>query len=141
MLVVKLPKGKPPFIGILFDDKFKAEDSNSDLINNHKDKTFRIIFEFIRDHVNVRLVCDDALIIISYTHQLYDMEKLKNWFYLTRDCKHYNFSQIYEEGGSWKVAKTFKTHKLFVLKVEKYQVFTSEYKSSVNGVTGKWAEW
>jgi|LakMenEpi03Aug12_release.lakeMendotaPanAssembly.Ray.scaffolds.fasta_scaffold459827_1 hypothetical protein len=140
-LVVKLPKGKKPFIGIIFSRSYDAEKSNLDLMTNHWDKVFRIEFIFEGQSANVKLICDDELIVRTYAHAGFDADKLRSWFYLTKDCKDFNFSQLYIQDGQEKVAKDFSSQKWFVLKVSGYKIISSEEKPRSIGVKGTWKEW
>lgn len=121
-LVVKLPKGKPPFIGVLFEDNLIAARMNQDLILNFKNCNYQIAFEFISDKVNLRLVCEDPLIVRFYNNLEYDPVKVKNWFQHTNNSKLFNFSHIVEEYGEIKLARTFTGAKNIILKINKYSV-------------------
>jgi hypothetical protein len=140
-LVVKLPKGKKPFVGILFSKSFDAEKSNIDLMISHWNKTYRLEFIFEGQYVNVKLICDDEVIVRTYGHATYEADKLRSWFYLTKDCKDFNFSQLYIQNGQEKVAKEFASQKWFVLKVNGYKIITIDEKPKSLGVTGTWKEW
>ena len=140
-LVVKLPKGKKPFVGVLFTRPFDAEKSNIDLVLNYRDKVFRLEFVFEGQYVNVKLICEDELIVRTYGNASFDADKLRNWFYLTKECKDFNFSQLYIKDGQEKVAKEFTTQKWFVLKVSGYKVISNEDKPKSLGVIGTWKDW
>ncbi|MBC7694972.1 MAG: hypothetical protein H7141_05930 [Burkholderiales bacterium] len=125
-LVVKLPKDKPPFIGIVFDHESDAEKVNQNLITDHKYADYRIVFEFISDWVNVKLISNSIPAVKFYNKLSYDKEKLIAWFYITKNMKGFNFSQLYVYGNKECVAKTIAKQKLFVLKVDSYEVHTGE---------------
>lgn len=140
-LVVKLSKGKKPFIGILFTRSFDAEKCNNDLMLNYRNTVFRIEFIFEGQYVNVKLICEDELIVRTYAHASFEADKLRNWFYLTKECKDFNFSQLYIKDGKETVVKEFTSQKWFVLKVSGYKVISNEDKPKSIGVTGTWKEW
>ena len=124
-LVVKLPKGKLPFIGILLPkNNLDSQKFNQDLILDYKYASYRIVFEFIRSHVNIKLISDESLIVRFYNKLEYNPEKLRAWFYLTNNAKEFNFSQIVLENGKEVVQRTYERKVLFVLKVNKYEIAT-----------------
>lgn len=116
-LVVKLPKDKPPFIGIVFDRSAEAEKTNQELVHDHKYADYRIVFEFIRDWVNVKLISNSIPAVKFYTKLTYDKDKVIAWFYITKNMKGFNFSHVYIHNNKECVAKTDAKQKLFVLKV------------------------
>jgi hypothetical protein len=67
-LIVKLPKGKPPFIGILFSTETEANTLNQELVNDFKYRPYRIILEPLRDFINLRLVCEEIVVVKFYNH-------------------------------------------------------------------------
>jgi hypothetical protein len=140
-LVVKLPKGKKPFVGIQFTRSFDAEKSNIDLMTKYWDKVFRIEFIFEGQYVNLKLICDDELIVRTYALAGFDADKLRSWFYLTKDRKDFNFSQLYIHNGQETVVKEFTSQKWFVLEANGYKIISNEEKPKSIGVTGTWKEW
>lgn len=123
-LVVKMPEGKPPLIGIEFKDFLESNALNDDLVELHKYAVFRVVFEFQPKWLNVKLICQEALIIRHYTHVKYDdLEKLKVWLYLTKKHNQFNFCHFYVENGKEKLVKTYKKKMSFLLSVAKYDYF------------------
>lgn len=122
-LIVKLPKGKKPFIGILFNDSLESQILNADLVNIFSHISYSIKFNFEAEHVNVQLIGEEEPIIRSYNNLSYDADRLKNWFLLTKNVRDFNFSQIHLNKISQEtVALVIKTQKLFILKVNGYQI-------------------
>ena len=89
----------------------------------------------------MKLICEDELIVRTYGNASFDADKLRNWFYLTKECKDFNFSQLYIKDGQEKVVKEFTTQKWFVLKVSGYKIISNEDKPKSLGVIGTWKDW
>ena len=125
-LIVKLPPNKLPFIGIVFEHSGDAEKINQELITDYKYADYRIVFEFIRDWVNVKLISNSIPAVKFYNKLSYDKSKLIAWFYITKNMKGFNFSHLYIYQNKECVAKIPVKQKLFVLKVDSYEVYTGE---------------
>jgi hypothetical protein len=121
-LVVKLPKDKLPFIGLVFGSSYQATQTNEDLILDHKEDLYRLIFEFNGTVLNLKLICDEKVIIRTYRNVEYDKEKLKSWVQITRKARELNFGHIYMQHNKEIVVKNYKNRKLFVLKLHKYEI-------------------
>ena len=125
-LIVKLPKDKLPFIGIQFPYSYEAGKTNQDLVTNHKHIQYKMILEFVKDKVNVKLVSQEHMIARCYNSLEYEKEKLKKWFYLTKGAKVFNFSHTIVEGGKELVAKTILQPQHFILKLNQCEIIGSE---------------
>ena len=125
-LVLKLPKGKPPFIGILFQSATEAEKLNSDLVVDHRYLNYKIIFEIIADHLNIRLICEELVTVRFYNHVVYDPEKLKSWLYVLKTGKttSVNFSHLILKDNKHTLVKAYQQKIYFVLKVANCKVLT-----------------
>lgn len=121
-LVVKLPKDKPPFLGLVFPSSYAANQTNEDLILDHKEEVYRMIFEFNGTVLNLKLICDEKVIIRTYRNVDYEKEKLKNWVLITRKANSFNFGHIYMQSNKEVVVKNYKNRKLFVLRFDKYEI-------------------
>lgn len=124
LLVVKLPKDKPPFIGIKFEHEFEAEKTNADLIDLYGDKPFRAVLE-LRQHLGiVKLFSEHYKIVKTYQYVGYeDVEKLRMWLKIIIHTppKIFNFGHIISNGHD-KLVKTFATRRNFVLQVHSCQL-------------------
>lgn len=125
-LVVKLPPNKPPFIGIVFPHISVAEKTNQELVIDHKYADYRIVFEFIRTWINVKLISNAIPAVKFYNKLTYDKEKVIAWLYITKNSTEFNFSHLHEPYGKEVVVKTLLKQKLFVLKMDGYEVHTGE---------------
>ena len=129
VLIVKLPKNKPPFIGIQFTFEHEAEKLNEDLVERFGKGTYKIVFEFLRPFTNIKLISEEHLLIRNYSHIAYeDTEKLKVWLKLTKDTppKYFNFGHVVLVNGQHKLVKTSNKKINFVLKVDSYQALSLE---------------
>ncbi|MEO6302655.1 MAG: hypothetical protein ABIP51_05745 [Bacteroidia bacterium] len=125
-LIVKLPKDKLPFVGIQFPYSYDAGKTNQDLVINFKHVSYKLVFEFVKNTVNVKLVSDENMIMRSYNGLEFDREKLKTWFYLTKDAKAFNFSHTVKESGKEMVVRTLQKPLLFILKLNKCEIINNE---------------
>lgn len=123
-LVFKLPKGKIPFIGVIFQNLYESATLNQDLVNSFKNSNYKIVMEQIKSEINLRLICEEHLLVRFYNGLKYDKMKLDAWLYLTQKSQQFNFSHLVKEGDKEIVVKTLKNQKLFVLKVENCHIIT-----------------
>lgn len=122
-LVLKLPNGKPPFIGIEFENSWQGERCNKDLILESRNEIYTLLIE-PTPRVNLRLVSDSKRICRFYDQVEYDKQKLKRWIELTRKAKLINFGHTYQEKSKDHICKVYVESKQvpFVLKLEWYMV-------------------
>ncbi len=126
-LIVKLPKDKLPFIGILYNSIYKAESENQDLVIDHKHLNYRVKFEFAGSGINLYLSSEDKLIQREYRNREYDPLKLKVWFQNTNKASNFNFSHLMDNYGQESVVRTLQNvNKLFLLKVNSYEIITED---------------
>jgi hypothetical protein len=117
-LVLKMPQGKPPFLGVVFDNVREACSLNQDLVNEHASSVYTISIEHSGIHVNIRLVCEDPHYIRVYKNVKCDPKKLENFMYLNRLAANFNFSHLLRDFDREIVVKTLGRYKLFVLKIQ-----------------------
>lgn len=118
-LVLKIPQGKPPFVGILFAVTHEAAALNADLVINHRHKNYKLIFEVVGTHLNLRLICEDLVTVRFYNHIKFSPEKLKSWLYIiySKKVTVINFGHITTVKDKHELVKTTPQSKNFVLKV------------------------
>lgn len=123
-LILKLPEGKPPFIGVLFDKAEEAELMNQDLVLQHKGRRFRIVLETLKQFVNLRLVCEEMVNVRFYNHLKYRPDELRSWLYIisANKASYVNFSQLCRQKEKLVVARTAQKNQQFVLKVQRCEV-------------------
>jgi hypothetical protein len=117
-LVLKMPQGKPPFLGIVFDNVREACTLNQDLVNEYAGSVYTISIESPGSEVNIRLVCENPHYIRVYRNVKCDPKKLENFMYLNRLSRGFNFSHLLRDFDREIVVKTLERYKLFVLKIQ-----------------------
>lgn len=90
-LVVKLPPGKPPFIGVTAN---YADLDIYDLVRKHKYAGYRIELDFHFGCVDLRLISDALVKLKSFTGLGYDVQQLKDWFEITKKAHSFNFGLV-----------------------------------------------
>jgi hypothetical protein len=131
-LILKLPKDKPPFIGILLsdsDNRSYPERLNEDLINEHKYAGYRLIFELNSGRLDLGFVSEEAHITRYYKELEFDGAQLALWVYSTRNSKQFNFGHVRLEWGRETIVKTWGKKTNFVLPVKGYEL-KGEFLSS-----------
>jgi hypothetical protein len=119
-LVLKLPSGKPPFIGILFDfnEELGAYNINKDLLLNPFKATFAIAFDPYGKETDLRMLCSNPLSIRFYRNLKYNPTALEGFLRSTRFIKQFNFSHLIRCDGKETVVRASPENKLFVIKID-----------------------
>jgi hypothetical protein len=118
-LVMKLPKDKPPYIGVVFTDDYAAASKNKTCANDHKDVFFSLlIIPKSRNRVDIKLIGESKG---EYTDVRCNVDALIRFLYMTRNVKQYNFGHVVLKGTEHVVAKTM-NKVLWVLKVNKIDI-------------------
>lgn len=133
-LVLKNPKDKPPFIGILFDDQstFSERQRNRDFIDDYKkgwvrrETEFNIQFETFTTHVNIQLFCSNPISIRVYEKVKYNPAKLEEWWRANRFIRIFNFGHIESNNNKHEVIKTEPKMNLFVLPLTRMTIKIGE---------------
>jgi hypothetical protein len=128
-LVVKLPLNKPPFIGIVFHHSSDAEQTHQDLVTVHNNVTYQVVFEFVGQLVNIKLISVHKVVSKHYEGVTFNAVELFHWMCHTSNTGSFNFGHLYELNGKEVVAKTSIGLKLFVIRVYEYEVLLSESSS------------
>lgn len=128
-LVVKIPKGKLPFLGVCYNIKLYNPRENEDLIRDPKYKGAEYILELevIRNKINLKLICEEHIIIRHYYSISFDGEELKRWRQLTKGKKEFNFGHVTRENEKdvimttpWRKPIVFRVTDLRILIPEDY---------------------
>src|ERR1700739_3329954 len=126
-LVFKHTTGKPPFIGIRFEDVSKAETLNVDLIQSYKTLEYFITIEPLGNKVQLRLCSDEPVIMRKYDNLEYDVSSLKDFIKSKANHKMFNFGHIIRSYQYDVPAKTRGNSEIFVLKVVDVKIIYNEY--------------
>src|ERR1043165_5384368 len=118
-LVMKLPKDKPPYIGVVFTDDYAAASKHKDAPNTYKDGFYdlQIIFKS-RNRIDIKLMgaCNGF-----YEDVRCNVDALIRFLYMTREATHYNFGHVVLKGNEHVAARTL-NKVLWVLKVKKIDI-------------------
>lgn len=118
-LALKLPKGKPPFIGIVFTSVRDACRLNEHLINQPKDKKYTITFmQPSKDGVEIRLRSDNGKDYVVYQRVKCNPTQLENFMFITNKNQDFNFGHILRDFDQDIVVKTNELGKAFVMKIQ-----------------------
>jgi hypothetical protein len=119
-LVLRVPKDKPPVIGILFRRAKYACEINADFIDAHGDKKFYIRFLKKNNYaVDLQLCSDQLQAHREYRDVKVDPVKLENFLYVTRGRKEFVFAHLLHDFDQFFAVYTSTLQKRFELKLEK----------------------
>lgn len=122
-VVFLLPNNKPPFIGVMAEGVL-----NADLILEHSNKGFRIILEYYKPTLNLRLICQEIVTVRFYNDLIHDPEKLRSWLYMIQYSPTINFGHVTtDSNGKLKLQNTSPGSKKFVLKIDKVELMEKRY--------------
>lgn len=125
-LALKLPKGKPPFIGILFKDEISGNSLHTEVVEKFQKNEYHLLLEHTKSTLNLRLICAERVMVYFYNHLSFDAEKLKSWLYLTKDSTVFNFGHIYKQFDKDCLISTRPGRKNFVVKVTRCKLISAE---------------
>ncbi len=135
-LVLKVPKGKAPFIGVEYGE-FMAADTNKDLVLDHSEKDYKIVLEHSHRRLQLRLICEELVTVRFYERLEFEPNKLRDWLYITRRATKFNFGHIYVKGNTDHIARAYPGRKPFVLKVLSIEFVTNENGHEENPLASK----
>lgn len=116
-LVLKMPKGKAPFMGILFEIEREGERLHADIVEKYQNESFEVVLEHTKQVLNLRLICKEKVMVYFYNHLRVDANKLNSWLYLTKDCKAFTFGHINRLLDKDKLVLSHPSRKRFVVNV------------------------
>lgn len=122
-LIFKLPKDKPPFIGVVFEKEFTAERFNQKWINSYRNDDYKIVFESYNEGLNLRLTSSIGCNTV-YENLKFDKDKLRRFLYLTKSTKRFNFGHVTIKNDKHIVARTSVNGCYCVLKITKVILLT-----------------
>jgi len=124
-VVFLLPKNKPPFIGVVAEGIL-----NADLILEHSKKQYRIILEYYKPTLNLRLICQEIVTVRFYNDLQHDPEKFRSWMYMIRFAPYVNFGHVtFDSNGKLKLQTTSPGSKNFKLKIDKVELIENNTKA------------
>jgi len=125
-LVVKLPKGKLPFIGVVFSNVWSAERENKHCIENEWTDTFKLRLIPKERSIDVHFIHHGQSTYV-YKDLIYSPEKLVKFIYASRGASLFNFSHLICENNKHLVVKSATNRRLWVLKMDEIIVEAPEW--------------
>ncbi len=119
-LVLKLPSGKPPFIGVEFENASKGERENKDLLLTKRNAVYKLLFEPTCGLLNIRLYSENPPVVRYYKGIDFNPDAFKRWLHTAELYKKVNFGHTYSEKANDTICSLFDDGKKvpFVLKVD-----------------------
>lgn len=118
-LVLKIPKTKPPFIGVLFNFENDAVTKNKGLVEHDADFDFDMILE-PSQKLYIKLIRDSHF---SERYEVnYDPVELLKFLHHTRESKRFSFGHLLLKEGNLVVPKTRAWNKLLLFKIKTIKV-------------------
>lgn len=124
-LVLKIPKGKPPFIGVLFHTKEQACSKNSVFLPDNESFEHELVMD-PSQRLSITLFYRFGF---SEKYEVdYNPVTLLKFLHHTKDCASFTFGHLYMASGKMTVAKTNGKEKplLFKIKSIKVQILVIE---------------
>jgi hypothetical protein len=125
-LILKLPKDKPPFIGVQFSNHYDASRTNAEAVYHINGRSCKIVLEPKDHYIDLQIKCEDAMMSYLYKSLDYSPEKLKQWLHLVSMTKQFNFGHVTLEQDDHKIAKVGSGMKNYVIKVESVKLVSEE---------------
>lgn len=126
-LVFKLPKGKPPFIGIVFSSEFQAARTNQELVNDYKECDFTATLEPVGErNLNMVIKCVNPPLKIEYKNLEFKYDLFVRWRRIAEGAP-VNFSHLNIKLNEHIVVKTTLQNKLFVLKLNRVDLIGDKF--------------
>ncbi len=118
-LSLKMPKGKPPFIGIVFTSVREACSLNEELVNSPVDILYSLTFMHpTNNDVQVRIRSDNMKHFVIYKNVKCDPVQLENFIFINRMKQDFNFGHILRDFDRDTIVCTKEQYKPFVLKLQ-----------------------
>lgn len=104
-LILKLPKDKLPFVGILFNDSYAASTTNKGWANSYREDLYTLEVIPKGDLIaDMRIVCSCGK--GHYTDVKCNMQALKRFVQITHYHPYIHFGHAYLKNGEHQIAKT-----------------------------------
>ncbi|MGZ3900215.1 MAG: hypothetical protein ACXVNM_07495 [Bacteroidia bacterium] len=123
-LVLKIPAGKPPFIGVLFsgDDLYRPAKLNAGWVNNYQNSNYKLFLEPVKDKINLRLLEDSIGCNCVYQGLKYNPEQLFKFLALTKNAREIKFGHIVPKQDGYAIVKTITNNRNFVLRIDQLKL-------------------
>lgn len=124
-LITKLPEGKPPYIGIVFEESWKGESLNKIWPETYGKDWYQLRFEVKRDYLELTLKSNIAD-RCKYQIQNFNLSKLRFFIEQTRNIPQINFGHLTIWKGQYRQLRTSVNQARWLLGVNKIE-FVAEH--------------
>lgn len=125
-LLLLLPEGKPPFLGIIHEDldlcKLKLE-----FLSTYEEK--EIFVSFNRDRINLRVQMTSRDVVRFYSQLVYNRTELILWLDAIKNSDNINFGHLRRVEGKPQILLAPKTNQPFYFTVTKLYVLDFKDKA------------
>jgi len=126
-LVLKFPKEKPPYIGILFSSVFHAGKLNQEWIQHHGNETFRLTLEPKNNLLELVISHSELGLKHVYKIRYFHPEKLKRFLEQVRTIKKINFGHVVTQNNEHIPVRTVESKQVWVLAIGKIELLINYY--------------
>ncbi len=116
-LILKMPKGKAPFIGILFEIERDGAKLHAEVVEKYQNQVYEVVLEHTKRVLNLRLICKEKVLVCFYNHLKVDTNKLNSWLYLTKNANAFTFGHIHRVLDRDQLVLSHPSRKPFFVKV------------------------
>ena len=127
-LVIKLYDDKPSKIGVKYNHEYQAVKAYEDLLDKNQGLIFQLKIEFVKDKVNLELVCEQTGSKTVYKQLDYKIEHINRLKTFIKPDHDLDFVHIFSKANTMMIAKPFRTKKFVTIKG--YEIRSSENYSS-----------
>lgn len=120
-LELKLPDGKPPFIGIIFQNEWDGY-MNKEWADSYHTSLYQLIFEPAGETLKITFSSRNWNFKYTYQPVKYDLDKLKKFMQATKGSRVYNFGHIIWKEGNHKVIRTRANARMILFKIDQVKV-------------------
>lgn len=120
-LVVKLPDGKPPFIGVEYENPWIGEKEGREVFKICNGCEFDLVIQPLPSVLSIRLICEDPFMVKFYSSIEFDKQRFKRWYQIAKAYRIVNFGHTYSKYSEDKICFMVKNGKKvpMVLKVKR----------------------
>lgn len=129
-LVLKIPKGKIPFIGVLYTGQGHALAHNQDLIDKaqYKGAEYRLELEFNHaGKANLKLICEEHIILRRFNTLNVDAALFNRWWELVQGYPSFNFGQVALEFDKHVIMRTAVSQQPIVFRIHELKVLERDW--------------
>lgn len=125
-VVLKLPVGKPPFVGIVYPNSGVVPSVvNIDLVKDkrYQGAVYKLLIEFEGYSIRLKLMCLERLVIRDYVDLTVDLKEFRAWYQVARFSPFINFGHVTKDNHKDVILKV-NARQPIVFKVDELQLLT-----------------